>query len=432
VNPEIGVFYGVFRVGVIFADSPGPRFRYDPRWLATSNAFPVSLRMPLSAAEIGPEALLPWLANLLPEDGTLLQVGRNLGVAPQDVLGLILRIGRDTAGALSIGAPEGADGQAGYRIVPTEADLERIIDELPAKPFLAGEEGVAMSLAGGQDKLPVAIVEDRVAIPVYGAPSTHILKPDNPRLWGSVFNEAFCLDLARRLGLSAASAITGRAGARAYLLVARFDRAVHANRWLRLHQEDFCQALGRPPAAKYERNQSGLPGPGLVDMIALARRHLTSDSLLALGDAAVFNILIDNVDSHAKNYAILWRGPRPRLAPLYDLMCGGVWPNLTCNPPQTIGGQARGDHIMRRHWQRFASAAQLGPAQLIRRVRELGNATLTAIPAAVAAVRAMPAGDHPILDLVAGEVAGRCRRVLAHLDRGGPEEDPRLLGPRQG
>ena len=45
------------------------------------------------------------------------------------------------------------------REVETEDALERIIDELPRKPFLAGEDGVSMSLAGVQSKLAVRVLE---------------------------------------------------------------------------------------------------------------------------------------------------------------------------------------------------------------------------------------------------------------------------------
>jgi len=91
-----------------------------------------------------------------------------------------------------------------------------------------------------------------------GSPSTHILKPDAPRLWGSVQNEAFCLTLARRMKIPTPSVTTGHAGKRTYLLVKRFDRTEVSGRWRRLHQEDYCQALGRPPFAKYEANQTGI------------------------------------------------------------------------------------------------------------------------------------------------------------------------------
>ncbi len=109
-----------------------------------------------------------------------------------------------------------------------------------------------MSLAGVQNKLGVAIdTKNRICIPIDGAPSTHILKPDSERLFGGVQNEALCLTLARRCGLNMPDVTTGTAGRRTYLLINRYDRIQQGDRWRRLHQEDFCQALGRPPSAKY-------------------------------------------------------------------------------------------------------------------------------------------------------------------------------------
>ncbi len=146
--------------------------------------------MPLRSGSVGADRLLPWLANLLPETH-LAEIGQRLKVSPQDIVGCSA-ISGDTAGALSIGAPR----KAGLNLQPvpdTEA-LERILNELPAKPFLVGQHGVSMSLAGVQEKLPVYVDgEGRFSIPIEGTPSTHILKPDTKRLAGSVENEAFAL-----------------------------------------------------------------------------------------------------------------------------------------------------------------------------------------------------------------------------------------------
>ena len=82
-----------------------------------------------------------------------------------------------------------------------------------------------MSLAGVQTKLAVAVDQTgSVCIPMNGSPSTHILQPDAPSLWGSVQNEAFCLTLARRMKIPTPSVTTGQAGKRTYLLVKRFDQ----------------------------------------------------------------------------------------------------------------------------------------------------------------------------------------------------------------
>ena len=138
---------------------------------------------------------------------------------------------------------------------------------------------------------------------------------------------------------------TGQAGKRTYLLVQRYDRTGVGGRWRRLHQEDYCQALGKPPSAKYESNQTGIGGPTLKDMFELTRRHMPSTDIVRLLDMVVLNVLACNTDAHAKNYAIMIRGNGASLAPMYDVMCGEVWENVTKNLAQKIGGTGRGDDL---------------------------------------------------------------------------------------
>ncbi|MBU4432808.1 MAG: type II toxin-antitoxin system HipA family toxin [Alphaproteobacteria bacterium] len=416
------VFNGAAAVGVIDADASGPRFQYDQAWREAADAFPASLTMPLNQEAWGAEVATPWLMNLLPEGEPLRAMTRALGVSRDDILGLIAETGRDLAGALTIGAPR-PDDTPGYREIGSSTDLERILEELPAKPFLVGEDGVSMSLAGAQEKLPVALVDGRLAVPINGAASTQILKPDNPRLPGSVQNEALCMVLARRCGLSVAPITTGLAGTRSYLLVERYDRLINGDLIRRLHQEDFCQALGRPPVAKYEHNQSGVPGPSLSDMFALVRDHMTAREITGLLDAAIFNIAIGNVDSHAKNYSVLLSSRRPQLAPLYDLMSGLVWPNITQNHAQDVGGQRRGRHILGRHWRRMAEDCGLSRPATLRRVIQLAGRVVAETAAAAAEVAAMPAGGGAMLQSFADAIRERALLVLANARREGSVED---------
>lgn len=79
------VRYEALVVGDIALSEDGPTFPYDPRWPRTRGAFPLSLRMPLDAGPFASATLLPWLANLLPEEGNLLAIGRNLGLSPQEL-----------------------------------------------------------------------------------------------------------------------------------------------------------------------------------------------------------------------------------------------------------------------------------------------------------------------------------------------------------
>lgn len=431
------VFYEHTAIAEIVPTPNGPEGAYREDWLASPDRFPISLSLPLDRPDLPPQRLAPWLANLLPEGEPLRAMTRALGVAQEDVLGLIERTGGDLAGALRIGGPREADG-ATYRVIDTPDDLERILDALPAKPFLVGDDGVTMSLAGAQEKLPVALVEGRIAVPLNGAPSTHILKPDNPRLAGSVANEAFCMILARRCRLDVAPVTSGVAGKRSYLLVDRYDREGDAPGPVRRrHQEDFCQALGRPPAAKYEHNQTGVRGPSLAEMFGVVREHMTAVDITRLLDAVIFNIAIGNVDSHAKNYSILLTPDGSRLAPLYDLMSGLAWANITQNHSQSVGGQRRGRHIYGRHWRRMAEACGLAGPATVRRVRDLTTRILAEISAAAEETRALPTGGG-MLPVFVAEITERVRLVQAHAafdgidDEDGAEEAVAEDRPRDG
>ena len=421
---KLTVYFETRAVGSIETQSNGPTFVYDAEWLRLRGAFPISVLMPFSAWQVAPEIFAPWAANLLPEAKALRTISKRLGAAPEDTLAILTEIGRDTAGALSIARPGSASTQ-NWVPIANEAELERIIQELPRKPFLVSDDGVSMSLAGVQDKIGVAIDEQgRIAIPHDGAPSTHILKPDSKDLVGSVQNEALCLTLARRCGISASRITTGRAGERSYLLVTRYDRIEQGGRWRRLHQEDFCQALGRPPESKYEVNRTGIKGPTLAEMIALTRNIMQLGDVLTLVDYAIFNVLACNTDAHAKNYSIMISGKGFSLAPLYDVMCGSVWDGITLNLAQRIAGKSRGDHLKRRHWERMARECGLSPPRLVKRVEDLATRVLREVQLAADEVDAMPAGTHILMRKFVEAIEARARHIIAGLsDRSDAEAD---------
>jgi serine/threonine-protein kinase HipA len=419
---SLPIFFEDLLVGELDTGPRGTFLRYATTWLERRDAFPISLAMPLSEDLYGPEAVVPWLMNLLPEGQPLRAMAQVLGVSREDVMSLIAQSGRDLAGALRIGKPR-SNLAPDLIPIPGPVDLERIIDELPAKPFLVGEEGVSMSLTGAQEKLPLARSGTDLAIPVNGAASTLILKPDNPRLAGSVQNEALCMVLARRCGLSTARVTTGVAGKRSYLLVDRYDRMQRDERVIRIHQEDFCQALGRSPASKYQHNQTGAPGPSLAELFSVTDLFMTARDTNRLLEAVIFNIAIGNVDSHAKNYSILLTPDLVELAPLYDLMSGLIWRGVTENHAQDIGGQARGRHIHGRNWIRMAEASGISGTATVRRVTQVTSRILAELPSAVAEVGIMQAGPA-FLDAFATAIAERATIVRRNASiEIGPESD---------
>ena len=160
------VYFEQRLVGAIDVDKGGPGFTYDRAWTSLRGAFPISTAMPLQPDRFGPDLFLPWAANLLPENEQLRTLGQLLGMARSDVVGLLSAIGGDTAGALSIGQP-GRTSSVQWRPLASPGEIEAVLDDLPNKPFLVGEEGVSMSLAGAQTKLAAAVDEQgRICIPM--------------------------------------------------------------------------------------------------------------------------------------------------------------------------------------------------------------------------------------------------------------------------
>ncbi len=403
------IFYENFPVArLTFTDQW--RLDYDPTWEARRSAFPISLTMPLRSGTINADRLLPWLANLLPESH-LAEIGQRLKVSPQDIVGLLGHIGRDTAGALSISEPR----KSGIHLqpVPDEAALERILNELPAKPFLVGERGVSMSLAGVQEKLPVFVDEaGQISIPVDGTPSTHILKPDTDRLAGSVENEAFCLALARACGLDAAEATIGQAGRRRYLLVERYDRFKSGDGEIRrLHQEDLCQLTARFPSQKYERSTDGR-GVTLKMMFDAVSIYVSPAERAMLLDGIIFNVLICNSDSHAKNYSVLLGASgSAKIAPLYDVMCAAAYPQVDQSLAQSIGSKFVAAELHAADWKAFAEKIGLSGASTVRQVRELASQVEKASEEVAGHILANAGDPSRVLERIVHEIGKRCRCI---------------------
>ena len=248
----------------------------------------------------------------------------------------------------------------------------KVLAELPNRPLLAGEKGIRLSLAGAQNKLPVFIDDkQKICIATGNSPSTHILKPPIPRIEASVENEAFCMTLASRMRLPVASVLI-RKNQDTILVVSRYDREQKgAGTVFRLHQEDFCQALGILPEQKYESEG----GPSLERCFALLKDHSirpAADQRALLG-WVIFNVLIGNADAHAKNLSILFTDKGPRLAPFYDLLSTQVYPHLADKFAMKIGGENRPRWLHTRNWERFADAVSLKRRYVLNMVSDMAS-----------------------------------------------------------
>jgi len=350
-------------------------FQYDDGWLKSSGVFPLSLSLPLRQESFTDDAARPFFANLLPEGEVRELIARQFRLSEQNVFALLEKIGGECAGAVSI-LPRGAKpvDRSGYRELDEEG-LHKVLAELPNRPLLAGEKGIRLSLAGAQNKLPVFIDDkQKIHIATGNSPSTHILKPPIPRIEESVENEAFCMTLAWRMGLPVARVLI-RKNRDTILVVSRYDREQKGDGTVfRLHQEDFCQALGILPEQKYESEG----GPSLERCFALLKEHSirpAADQRAMLG-WVIFNVLVGNADGHAKNLSILFTDKGPRLAPFYDLICTQVYPDLTEKTAMRIGGENRPPWIERRHWVRFGDSVAIKSSLVLKTLRDMSTALM--------------------------------------------------------
>jgi len=254
-----------------------------------------------------------------------------------------------------------------------------------------------LSLAGAQDKLPVVFDGQRIGLPKGVQPSTHILKPAIASVEDSVLNEGFCLSLAQAMRLSTAQAQIFVVQGLQVLLVARYDRRVGVDGQLvRIHQEDFCQALGVVPEMKYQ-NEGGPDLKACFDLLRKATRP-SAPQVLRLLDAVVFNALIGNHDAHAKNFSLVYAGQSknvaPTLAPLYDMLCTAVYEHLTPKMAMKLGSKYKFTEVQARHWEQFAQAAGLSKAQTKKRVLQIAQ-QLPAIARSLQATQ--PFAGRPII-----------------------------------
>ena len=313
----------------------------------------------------------------------------NLGISARNDYAMLERIGGECAGAVTF-VPEGEllpERDYGYRML-TDEELVAILQELPKCPLLAGEKGVRLSLAGAQDKVAVRLDGNKVSLPLGGAPSTHILKPAIERFEGVVFNEVLSMELAAAVGLNAAPVETRTVEGMTFLLVECYDR-VHRQAAdeeptvERIHQEDFCQALGIVPETKYQKEG----GPSLKDCFSLLREVSSAPviDLARLLDAVIFNYLVGNNDAQGKNFSLLYPAAgtgalQVRLAPLYDIVSTVYYPELSREMAMKIGGEYSSERVTPKNFEKLAEEAGLAKPLVRRRVLELADSILSALP----------------------------------------------------
>lgn len=331
---------------------------------------PISLSLPRDGTAVR-KAARNFLENLLPEhEQTRARMASAYGAKSAGAFDLLNAAGGDLAGGLVL-LPEGQALQD--RLAELSPALERdIADRISAikrdsSDTTPRDVAARFSLAGAQGKFALAWVDDDWYWSNETVPSTHILKPGNPKYRGIEAAEVAAIDLAYYAGILAPESEVMRFGDQTAYVVTRFDRIDDQGQLAqRLHAEDLAQSLGLPPEKKYDVTAGkiiSLLKP--IDPSGKLRRVFLSQLIL--------NVLVGNADAHAKNYSLLLRPDDISFAPIYDVVPLFLYPEVEQELAMKIGGAHRSREVTPDHWRVFAQRTGLDADELLARVREIAE-----------------------------------------------------------
>ena len=328
------LYKGDRQAGTFLREANVVTFRYLSSYVeANLPLLATSLPYSASGLQTVAGALPTYFANLLPEGVRLLGLKDRTKTSLDDEMTLLLAVGRDCVGDVSI-VPEGED--------PRPLADEKVpydVDDLFARAQ-AAEDPTALS--GVQEKVSSSML----TLPVDAPSGPMIVKFAPPSLPRLVENEHFFLQMAQGCGLKAAkSRIVSDERGRLGLWVHRFDRVRSGPGWARLAQEDGCQLLDAYPARKYSLT--------VRELVEAFDRHAAVPPL-ALTNLLVqlaFSYLIGNGDQHAKNLS-LGQTPQGLMpTPAYDLLSPLFYPKL--DPRMALKMDGKDDRWRRKSFVAF-------------------------------------------------------------------------------
>ncbi len=362
-------------------------FQYHTSWCALADARPLSLSLPMNLDNLPlkGETVGFYFDNLLPDSEPIRRrLQSRFHTQSGDAFDLLQAIGRDCVGAVQL-LPENATPEEIFSIHVEPLDgagVARLLTAAVASSPIHGsgyDDEFRISIAGAQEKTALTWHDNHWCRPLGSTPTTHIFKLPlglvghrQADMRTSVENEWLCAELLRAYGLPVAACEIQRFAEQKALVVQRFDRKLAASGqyWLRLPQEDFCQATGTPGSAKYESEG----GPGLVDLARILHNSEARDEDLAtLLRAQLLFWMLAATDGHAKNFSLhLLAGGRYRMTPLYDVLSAwpvtGVGPNHLDSNRLRLAMALRGKNthyrirdIQRRHFNTTAQQCGFGP-----------------------------------------------------------------------
>jgi len=401
-------------------------FRYSDDWLTNEARFAISLRLPLETKEFPPDEGIAhrFFSNLLPEGQARTHIINDLKISDSDYT-LLEEIGGECAGAFNIlpdvSEPEPRENWKYTKLL--NKDLETLIARRGNGINFRNNSNkpIRLSLAGAQNKCPILITDKGRFLPNNEAPTSHILKFQLADYKHVPAYETILMKLATSIGMNVAkielrslAGLPASEPGKSFVEIERYDRVTdEEGNIFRLHQEDFCQALGYGYNQKYQLNG----GPSFADCLNLIREYSiepTEDSL-ALVDWQIFNFLAGNSDGHAKNLSILYSKDNSlRLAPFYDLVCTRAIKRIATDLAFSIGEEYNPARIYKRNWEVFAKEVDMNARFLIKTVENLIENILDSLPKVIQEFE-NDYGKYMALQQLEQFIRGQCRSASQRL-----------------
>ncbi len=410
-DERLNVWYEDILVGRLWQDATGKLgFQYEKDWV--NQGFPISQQLPLIADEYSPAQSLAhrFFANLLPEANARAHVVRDLKISNSE-FELLKAIGGECAGALSIlPSTLPPDTKPFYQQL-SEEEFKKILLRKGNLASLTSEKNrPRLSLAGAQDKCAIFFDQHHYFLPQGSAPSTHIIKFEVTDYGHIPAYEYLLTELAKTIHLPVVNCEFKQLDRHRFLLIERYDRILQNQKIKRLHQEDFCQALGIDYAHKYQ--QEG--GPSFYDCYQLIK-NISANPLIDSENVLkwqIFNVLAGNSDGHAKNLSFIYdEKQQARLAPFYDLVCTRAIERIDSRLALSVGGEFNPDKINRNHWSHFAETCNIGTAYLQKLILNIAETLLDNMSITINQFEAQH-GKYPALQRAKMVVEKRCKKAL--------------------
>ena len=367
-------------------------FRYGETYLSSPDAVAISISLPLQDEAFSPERTTRFFDGLLPEGYLRRSLAHWIHTDERDYLSILHSLGRECLGAIRV-TEKGEVAEASYEPL-SAANIQELAKEGVSKSIdLVMKSRLSLTGASGKVGLYYDSQNDAWYLPHGIAASTHIVKQSHVRLAEIVENEQLSMLTAAECGITIPHSFIINTGSRkeneVLFATERYDRLLSQGnpeisglpRPLRLHQEDFAQAMGISAAEKYE----SADGSYMKRMFEILRQYSSNpiEDQLKLWDMIVFNCLIGNADAHIKNFSLLYSPDLKsiRLAPAYDIVSTAIYEQNVRTLSFSVGGMHSIDTLSTEAFRNAANEIGIGERMAMKRLSDMCDRFIPALSA---------------------------------------------------